>query len=383
MSLGKLTAGKINFVVKNFDLVTNQFFIAFLTVGSAFAATLLLSPFFAPVVSPLFLIAVMISAWRGGLYAGFFATVLSAAANLFFLLPQGFSSFDVQREEFSQILLDILASAIIGTLSAAQRRSQKEREEILESEKKARIEAENASSVKDEFLAAVSHELRTPLTTIKTLTHYLRHKNTTETEREEYLADIASECERQIDLVHNLLDLSRIRAGGVQVEVKKTDVGKVLRECVKIEHIEAAARRHDVAVEIENDLPFAAADASALRRAVCTMIENSIKYTPDGGQITLTARTAENDKIAVNIKDDGRGIHPQDLPHIFESFYRGHLLKAGGVYTFADEQEVEGIGLGLHLAKILVEGMNGRIAVESAVGKGSEFTIKLSIWKES
>ncbi len=369
--------------MKNLDFISNQFFIAFLTVGAAFAATLLLSPFFAPIVSPLFLIAVMISAWRGGLFAGFFATVLSAAANLFFLLPQGFSSSDVGREEVSQIVLDVLASAIIGTLSAAQRRSEKEREEILASEKTARLEAETANSVKDEFLAAVSHELRTPLTTIKTLTHYLRHKNTSEAEREEYLADIASECERQIDLVHNLLDLSRIRAGGVQVDVKKTDVGKILRECVKIEHIEAAARRHNVSVEIETDLPAASADASALRRAVCTMVENSIKYTPDGGRIAVGARSAENGKIAVTIRDDGRGIHPQDLPHIFESFYRGHLRKADGIYTFADEQEVEGIGLGLHLAKILVEGMNGEIAVESAVSKGSEFTIELAVWRET
>lgn len=369
--------------MKTYDIVSNQFFIACLTVATAFVVSLLLSPFFAPVVSPLFLIAVMISAWRGGLFAGFFATFLSAGANIFFLLPRDFSSFDVQREEISQIVLDIFASAIIGTLSAGRRRAEKEREEILESEKKARLEAEHANNVKDEFLAAVSHELRTPLTTIKTLTHYLRHKNTSAEEREEYLGDIASECERQIDLVHNLLDLSRIRAGGVQIDVKKTNISKVLHECVKIEHIEAAAHRHNISVEVQDNLPFASADASALRRAVCTMVENSIKYTPNGGSIKISAETTKNGKIAIGIKDDGRGIHPQDLPHIFESFYRGHLLKADGIYTFADEQEVKGIGLGLHLAKILVEGMDGEISVESNVGKGSKFTIRLFVWEEN
>lgn len=354
---------------------------AFWTVGAALAATLISSPFVSPVASPLFLIAVMISAWRGGLFAGFLATFLSATLNLIFFLPPNFS-FDVQREEISQFLVDIFASIIIGTLSAGRRNAEKEREAVLESEKSARFEAEHANRAKDEFLAVVSHELRTPLTTIKTLTHYLRRKNPTEAEREEYLGDIASECDRQIDLVHNLLDLSRIKTGGIEINLKQTDIGKILHDCVKIERIEAAAHHHKIEIEVEENLPFAETDASALRRAVCTMLENSVKYTPDGSLILLSAACVNN-RIAVKISDKGRGIHPQDLPHIFESFYRGHLFKNDGVYTFSDEQEVKGIGLGLHLAKILIEGMKGEIAVESTVGVGSVFTITLNVWKEN
>ncbi len=354
-------------------------FVVFLTVGAALVATLAFSPFVSPVASPLFLVAVMISAWRGGLFAGFLATVLSALANLFFFFPTEFS-FDIQREEISHFMIDIVASIIIGTLSAGRHRAEKEREALLESEKRVRLEAEHANNVKDEFLAVVSHELRTPLTTIKTLTHYLRYKNPSEAEREEYLGDIASECERQIDLVHNLLDLSRIRAAGVDIDLQKTDVGKVLRDCVKIERIEAAAHQHKFKIEIEKNLPDASADASALRRSICTMLENSIKYSPDGSLILVSAARVADDKIAVKIKDNGRGIHPQDMPHIFESFFRGHLLKAGGEYTFSDDQEVKGIGLGLHLAKFLVEGMKGQISVESEVGVGSTFTITLNVW---
>lgn len=365
--------------MKTLEAFFNNSLIALVTVGAAFAVTLVISPFFTTVVSPLFLIAVMISAWRGGLFSGFLATVLSTAANLFFLLPQDFS-FAVQREEISHIVLDLLASIIIGTLSASQRHARDEREKILMSEKNARLEAESANRSKDEFLATVSHELRTPLTTIKTLTHYLRHKQTSEDERREYLADIASECDRQIDLVHNLLDLSRIRAGGVQISLMKTDVSKVVQECVKIERIEAAAHRHSISIDIEENIPFASADASALRRSICTMLENSIKYTPDGGEIVLIVRSLKNDKLAVNIKDNGRGILPQDMPYLFDSFFRGHLIKTDDVYTYSDEQEVKGIGLGLHLANILIEGMNGEIRVRSEVGKGSIFTIILNIW---
>jgi signal transduction histidine kinase len=365
--------------VKALRFFPENILVVFLTVGAALAATLLFSPFVSPVASPLFLVAVMISAWRGGLFAGFLATALSALANLFFFLPTEFS-FDIQREEISQFMIDIFASIIIGTLSAGRRRAENEREALLESEKKVRLEAEHANSVKDEFLAVVSHELRTPLTTIKTLTHYLRHNQPTEEEREEYLGDIASECERQIDLVHNLLDLSRIRVAGVDINLQKTDIGKVLRDCVKIERIEAAAHQHKIKIEIEKGLPYALSDASALRRSVCTMLENSIKYSPDGSLILVSAARVSDSSIAVKIKDNGRGIHPQDMPHIFESFFRGHLLRAGGGYTFSDDQEVKGIGLGLHLAKFLVEGMKGEISVESEVGKGSAFTITLNTW---
>ena len=121
------------------------------------------------------------------------------------------------------------------------------REEALAHEQTARHEAEAANAVKDEFLAAVSHELRTPLTTIKTLTRILLRKDTTEGERQEFLSDIASECDRQTDLVNNLLDLSRIRAGGVPIEPRSVDAAEILAACEKIERIVASERGHDLA----------------------------------------------------------------------------------------------------------------------------------------
>ncbi|HEX6622314.1 MAG TPA: histidine kinase dimerization/phospho-acceptor domain-containing protein, partial [Pyrinomonadaceae bacterium] len=175
---------------------------------------------------------------------------------------------------------------------------------------------------KDEFLAAVSHELRTPLTTIKALTRVLLRKNPTEEERREYLADIASECERQIDLVHNLLDLSRINAGGVQIELRRVSAEDVVRACEKIERVEAAEHGHELRVEVAPDLPPIRADHSALRRALCTVVGNAIRYTPDGGSIALRAES-DGGTVAFEVEDNGRGIHPADLPHIFESFYRG------------------------------------------------------------
>jgi signal transduction histidine kinase len=355
-----------------------RYLIAVWTVGLAFVATLLLSSLVTPRVSPLFLLAVMVSAWRGGMVVGLLATALSALVNVYVLLPPAFS-FHAEREDLLQLTVFICAAVIVGTLSAARRRAEAEREALLLREQAARAEAERANATKDEFLAAVSHELRTPLTTIKALTRVLLRKNPTEDERRDYLGDIASECDRQIDLVHNLLDLSRIRAGGVEIVPRRVDAAEILRACVKIERIEAAEHGHQLSVEIAGDLPDIRADHNALRRALCAVVENSIKYTPAGGRIQLSAQLDGSD-VDIRVEDNGRGIHPDDLPHVFDSFYRGKTVGEGAVDNGAGSQEVPGIGLGLHLARSLVEGMNGSIEVRSELGQGSIFTLRLPIW---
>jgi len=354
-----------------------RWLIAVWTVGAAFALTYLASPFIEPGVSPVFLLAVMFSAWRGGLAVGLFATFLSALASAFVFLPPKFS-LQLDRGDFLQLAVFIVAAVIIGSLSAARKRAEEAREVLLVKEQAARIEAERANAVKDEFLAAVSHELRTPLTTIKTLTRVLQRREMTETEREEYLADIASECDREIDLVLNLLDMSRINAGGAQIESKPTNAAEVVRACEKLVRGEAEQHQQKLSVEIAANLPFILADHSALRRALCAIAENAIKFTPENGQITLRARNV-GDEVEIEIEDTGRGIAAEDLPRVFDKFYRG---KNAGGGTKASAEEVPGIGLGLNLAQTLIEGMNGAITVESRLGEGSKFIARLPVWSE-
>lgn len=357
-----------------------RYMVAVWTVGLAFAATLVMSPLMQPGVSPLFLLAVMISAWRGGLGAGLLATVLSASASAFVLLPPAYS-LRVDRNYLLQLVVFTFAAIVIGSLSAARRSAEEEREALLVREQAARREAEAANAVKDEFIAAASHELRTPLTTIKALTSVLLRQRPSEPERREYLEDIASECDRQIDLVHNLLDLSRIKAGGVSINSSRVDANEVLRACEKIERVEAKTHNHDLRVELTHGLPFISADHSALRRALCTIIENAIKFTPDGGRITLRTH-ANGERVLIEVEDTGRGIRAEDLPRIFDKFYRGRAATDDADASSADEQEVPGIGLGLHLARALVEGMNGTIEVRSLAGQGSTFSVRLPIWEK-
>jgi len=352
--------------------------IAFWTVGIGLILSLVAEPLVPAGISPIFLLAVMISAWRGGLGAGLLATFLSASAGAFVFLPPRFS-LQIDREDMIALGVFTICAVMIGTLSAARRKAEAAREVLFFKEKNARIEAERANQVKDEFLAAVSHELRTPLTTIKTLTRVMQRRELTEEERALYLSDIASECDREIDLVLNLLDLSRINSGQVQISIRPVELSEVLNACAKIVRGEAEKYDHQIIVEPISSNIFVRSDADALRRALYAIVENAVKFTPANGRIFLRSRVAD-DKAIIEIEDNGRGISKVDLPHIFEKFYRGQ--NAGGAPQ-ASPEEVSGIGLGLNLAKKLIDGMNGIIEAESRLDEGTKFTIQLPLWKEN
>src|ERR1044071_8482709 len=224
-----------------------RYLIGVWSVAAVFALTMLATRYVGLNVTPVYLAAVMFSTWRGGLGAGLVATALSAVLGAFFFFPPAYS-FTVYGEDLLQLGVFTLAALVISSLSAA-------RERALALSEQARREAEAANSVKDEFLAAVSHELRTPLTTIKTLTRVLLKKNPSEEARREYLEDIAAECERQIDLVHNLLDLSRVKAGGVEIRPARVEGAEAVRDCEKTVRPAATERGQELAVDLNPDLP--------------------------------------------------------------------------------------------------------------------------------
>ncbi|MBD0373668.1 MAG: sensor histidine kinase [Pyrinomonadaceae bacterium] len=240
--------------------------------------------------------------------------------------------------------------------------------------------------LKSEFVSSVSHELRTPLTTIKTLTRVLERGGQTEEERREYLETIAVECDRQIDLVLNLLDLSRIESGAYKVSRTRVNPAEVVVNCVVIERHAAEAREQTLEAELPAELPAVRADGGALRRVLCGLVENAIKYTPDGGRIIIKAAPAGDDEVAISVADTGCGILAEDLPHVFEKFYRGRPGNAcaydSPAGTSSAHTEAPGIGLGLYIARSIIEQLGGRITVESPGGRGTVFTLFLPVWNE-
>jgi signal transduction histidine kinase len=235
--------------------------------------------------------------------------------------------------------------------------------------------------LKSDFVSGVSHEMRTPLTTIKTLTSVLLREKTSDAERAEYLRTIMLECDRQIDLVLNLLDLSRIEAGTYNISLSPVDVAGVVRSCAKTELHNAEQRHQRLEIELPAEPITVQADRAALRRALCGLIQNAIKYTPDGGRIVVSAKAVERE-ARISVSDTGRGIREEDAPHIFEKFYRGrppHEPDGESTDEAPSADDTPGVGLGLYLARTVVEEIGGRISVRTKVGRGTTFTVTLPI----
>jgi signal transduction histidine kinase len=240
--------------------------------------------------------------------------------------------------------------------------------------------------LKSDFVSTVSHELRTPLTTIKALTRLLMREGLDETKRREYIETISVECDRQIDFVLNLLDLSRIEGGVMRVTHERVDVDELISSVVKSEARSAEKRSHEFRVEADHVVPAACADPKELRRVLSNIIENAIKYTPDGGRISLSARAADSE-VLISVSDNGRGIPPEDMPILFDKFHRGRPAPQSAAMgdgtsnaEFFEDADVSGVGLGLYLARNVMEQMGGRISVESEVGVGTTFTLHLPLW---
>lgn len=256
-------------------------------------------------------------------------------------------------------------------------------DEMAESIETRTLRLAELDRLKSEFVGGVSHELRTPLTTIKTLTRVLLRGGESQEERREYLETIAAECDRQIDLVLNLLDLSRIEAGVFTICPTKVDIAEIVRNCAVIEQHAASIRSHELLVDLPPVRLFALADPNALRRVLCNLVENSIKYTPDGGCIRLSVES-QGEEVVIRISDTGCGIEASDVPHVFEKFYRGRpsLSSEDLVNTDTSETEVPGIGLGLYLARTIIEEFNGRMYIETSDHDGTTVAVHLPVFLE-
>lgn len=238
--------------------------------------------------------------------------------------------------------------------------------------------------LKSDFVSSVSHELKTPLTTIKVLAHLLQQGTLSHEERVDYSKTIATECDRQIDFVGNLLDLSRIESGAYKLNKSPVDVSELIASCVEVEQYRAKSVGLVLATAVSAELPPAQGDFEALRRVVRGLIDNAIKYTPGGGQVEVSARRSGN-TLAIAIEDNGQGISAADIPHVFEKFYRAGSESAEP----ADDQlpvpgtAAPGAGLGLYLAQHIVSQMDGEITVESKQGSGTIFTVVIPIWTDN
>ncbi|MCC6179330.1 MAG: GAF domain-containing protein [Chloroflexi bacterium] len=221
--------------------------------------------------------------------------------------------------------------------------------------------------LKTELLSTVSHELRTPLGSIKGYaTTLLEHEDLlSREERREFLEIIDSESDRLDELIRNLLDLSRLEAGVLRIDREPTDLSDVARACVQ--RVQRLTNRHVLSIDWPCDL-LADVDPRRIAQVITNLLENAVKYSPDGGDIVLAAQAQSGPQgapiLQISVADQGAGIPQRDLHRVFDRFHRveGEISKRVG-----------GTGLGLAICQRLVEAHGGKIWVESRLGKGSTF----------
>lgn len=222
--------------------------------------------------------------------------------------------------------------------------------------------------LKSEFVSTVSHDLRSPLTAVKGFADLLPIVGPLNEKQQDFLVRVRRGVATITELITDLLDLGRIEAG-VDLEMEPCDVGAIVEKEMESLQSQASLKKHALQEHIASDLPLVLGNPLRLGQAVSNLVNNAIKYTPEGGQIVVSV-TTKNTQVAVEVKDNGIGIPATDSPFIFDKFYR--------VQT-KETEDIVGSGLGLSIVKSIIEKHQGHIWVDSQEGVGSTFTFVLPI----
>jgi len=229
-------------------------------------------------------------------------------------------------------------------------------------------ELRNLQTTRRELIGNISHEFRTPLAGIKAMVETLRDGAIDDKKSaRDFLTRIDNEVARLTQLVAELTELSRIETGKAELKKEPVNLNQLVEEVIARFSPQTERQKIAIARDLAADLPSVPADKDRVRQVIANLVHNAIKFTRPGGRITITTRTLEG-AVVVDIADTGIGIPKEDLARVFERFYKGDKARAG-----------EGTGMGLAIAKHVVEAHGGNIWVESEEGKGSTFSFSMPL----
>lgn len=230
-------------------------------------------------------------------------------------------------------------------------------------------ELAKVDQMKTEFISMVSHELRTPLTSIKGYVDLVLDGEAGEVNemQREFLDIVQSNTDRLVALINDLLDISRIESGRLQLNITVLPLDQLIREVITSLRTQMEQRGLSLKLDLPEELPQVRGDRDRVIQVLTNLLSNAYKFTPEGGRISVSAKVT-NGRVQVNVADTGIGISPRDQRKLFTKFFRTESLMA---------REVGGTGLGLAIAKSIVEVHGGKIWCQSEVGKGSTFSFTL------
>lgn len=276
----------------------------------------------------------------------------------------------ISRGEFSQ-RIEADSADELGELASAMNVMSQEISRLVEGLTEEKNKLRRVMEERQKMLSDISHDLRTPVTSIKGFAEALTDVINTEDDRRRAIGIIRDEAERLSRLVEDLFFLVRLESGELPFPMSRSDLAKVVRDTVA--RMEPVARERQVVISVDTPTSPVAATIceDRLVEALCNLIDNAAKYSPPGGEVQVSLSVSDGN-AHISVSDQGPGIPPEDLPHIFERFYRGDKSRSG---------RKPGAGLGLSIARFIVEKHGGTLDVESRVGHGSTFTITLPLEK--
>lgn len=265
---------------------------------------------------------------------------------------------------------ELILTVVVTRDVTAQKRLEKSREDLLLREKQLREEAEKSNQLKDEFLAVLSHELRTPMNVIMGWSSVIASSQLDESTLGQAIKVIQRNSRLQMQLIEDLLDVSRIIAGNMRVEMQDTDFKEIVDAALTAMRETAAARSIEIVWRPEHDSALIHGDPSRLQQVVSNLVSNAIKFSREGSRVEIVLQPQDS-KYVLSVRDFGQGIEPEFLPLVFERFSQADS---------SSTRRSGGLGLGLAIARHLVELHGGKIEARSeGPGKGAEFKVSLPL----
>jgi signal transduction histidine kinase len=321
------------------------------------------------VVFPFVICATLRFGQRGTVLVTFISSFIAILGTAMGSGPFGESpvgNSEVQLQVFQGVVA--ITGLVLASAMTERKKVEKERGKLLMREHAARLEAEHANRMKDQFLANLSHELRTPLNVILGWAHLLKKGKLRKEEAEDGIEVIERNARNQARLIEELLDMSRIISGKIKLELEPIEIAPLIAGALEGMRPAAGAKAILLQHEFAPQPGPILGDPTRLQQVVSNLLSNAIKFTPRGGRVILLLKSLES-HLEISICDTGNGIRTEFLPHVFERFRQADS---------SSSRQYGGLGLGLPIVRHLVEAHQGKVWAESAgEGTGTTFVVQL------
>ncbi len=349
--------------------VLRAYSVAATAAAAAFLITRLVWPLIEPTRSPVFLAAVVVSAWYGGLGPGLFATAIAVLTKAHFFLPPMYPFDTDDLPALLYLLLFVLVGVLISALTGTLQRTATVDRERAAQERAARAQAEADNRAKDVVLAKVSHEVRTQLQAMSTWTHVLGRTRLGDRAFGEALAGMHRGVAAQSRLISDLLVVSRIIGGKTDLALEPVMLHPVVEAAVATATAAAPLPQPAVHITADSATGPVLGDRARLEQVVCNVVSNALKFTAADGRVDVRLEHDETNARII-VADTGCGVPPEMLPHLFREFWQGS----------SSGHRSPGLGLGLAIVRHLVEVHGGTVLADSpGPGCGTTFVIELPL----